>query len=251
MLPNGEDRPRSVVGVKWPRGSAGRALGGLVVGAAVGATVHQMRRSRFWAAPVPTPVPQPRSAKTSRKVTVAWAVHGTLFQHPNALMNAATAAVANDVDVVFREERTDDDPLRQCAQSAPVDPPRVLFFRMGERISTSDRLSIKKFFDRRSSRCLVVLMLNGDKDCSSDHNDGGLCVLPWLSAATLRDDNDVASIHTRTSNVPIECAYAYFEEETLHPFEGESAVNKRAVDAIVSLVRGPSTEPSRFGGRML
>ncbi len=174
-------------------------------------------------------------------------MHGTLFQHPNALMAAAAAAVANDVDVVFREERTDNDPLRQCAQSAPVDPPRVLFFRMGERIPTSHRLSIKKFFDRRSSsRCLVVLMLNGDKDCSNVHNNGGVCVLPWLSAATLRDDNDVESIHTRTSTVPIECAYAYFEEETLHPFEGESAVNKRAVDAIDALVRGPSTEPSRF-----
>jgi hypothetical protein len=242
--PNGEKRPTRTLGLREvAEGVAGLALGGLAVTA-----VHKMHLSRFRTAPV-TPIRENVTKVTKvTKVTVAWAAsEGTLFAHPKALMEAAASAVASELEVELREERG---LLSAPAQNALVDPPRVLFFRMGGRLSTSHRLQIKKLFDRRrSSRCLVVLMFNADLDHAERLDDQGPGDLGReLSEASLLADDGVTTIHTRESTVPIECAYAFFEEGTLHPLEGERAVNKRAVDAIVALIRGP---PSRVGGRML
>ena len=157
------------------------------------------------------------------------------------MMGAAAAAAAGDFEVVLkREEVSKDDDAASL-----VHAPRVLFVRLGERFSAGDRVFIRKFFDRRrSSRCLVVIMLNADDLSRATRlNSQWPCGFgPNLSAQNYV--SGYTEKHTRTSTVPIECAFAFFTEDTLHPFDRGSDPNKRAVDAIAALLRG---SPLSFG----
>ena len=168
-------------------------------------------------------------------VTAAWTQSQGLFEHPAALLSAATAA-ARDLTVALTREEW------EGAGTALADVPRVLFFRMaGPRFSDTDMISIREFFDRRpSSRCLVVLMFN--KDLRESRRDSGIA--PCAYGQELSQEHYVwpKGTSTRKSRVPIECVFAFFDEGTLHPSHQDP--NKRAVDAIVALIRGSGP---RFG----
>ena len=225
----GEGRPTRTLG-RWREVAAG--LSGLSVLALGGlgalAAAHYTRR-----------VPD------RDRVTVAWTERASLLGHPAALMGAAAATAAGDFEVVLKREGVskDDD------AASLVHAPRVLFVRLGERFSAGDRVFIRKFFDRRrSSRCLVVIMLNAnDLSNATELNSQGPCEFgPNLSAQNYV--SGYTEKHTRTSTVSIECAFAFFTEDTLHPFDRGSDPNKRAVDAIAAFIRRPRVEPrSRFG----
>ena len=170
------------------------------------------------------------------------------------MMGAAAAAASGDFEVVLKREEVSED----HNAASLVDAPRVFFYWLGERFPAGGRIFIRKFFDRRrSSRCLVVLMLNADDlSNATELNSQGPCEFgPNLSVQHFVSgygDIDTDESHTRTSTVPIECAFAFFTEGTLHPFDRGSDPNKRAVDAIAAFIRRPRVEPrSRFGGRML
>lgn len=207
VSPSGDDRPTRTLG-RW---AAGLALGGLALTTTV-AAARYMRR----AAPAQTP--------TRDTVTVAWTERASLFGHPAALMQAATSI---DLNVELKREAWEPERDNGSLENAA----RVLFVRMGERLSGSDIEAVRRFFDRRrSSRCLVVLMYNADLQ-EATTKAGAPCRLSGMLSAEHYVATVEAAAHTRTSKVPIECVYAFFDEETLH-----GTPNDRAVDAIAAFI---------------
>lgn len=220
VAPSGDDRSTRTLG-RW---AADLALGGLALtttAAAARLTMRYMRR----AAPAQTP--------TRDTVTVAWTERASLFGHPTALMMQAATSI--DLNVELKREAWEPESDKGSLENAA----RVLFVRMGQRFGSSDIEAIRTFFDRRrSSRCLVVLMYNAGLQDATDA-DASCQLSKMLSAEHYVAAAEAAS-HTRTSKVPIECVYAFFDEETLH-----GKPNKRAVDAIAAFIARSATKTKR------